>query len=134
MASDISKHLGNLICLWLAGTDMPSAPAAVYVGLFNGDPKSTGTEVTTTINASGRVAVPWDSIAADDADVLIVNDTDIDFGDAAGDATVTHAALFDAASSGNMLASKAITGGSTAIVSGSPVKFLSGDLTFTVGS
>jgi hypothetical protein len=38
---------------------MPSAPATCYVALFNGSPKTTGTEVTTTIRAAGRVAIAY---------------------------------------------------------------------------
>lgn len=134
MASDLSKYMGNIICLWLAGTNMPSAPASVYAALYNGDPKASGTEVTTTVNAAGRVAVDWDSIAADGSDNLITNEADVDFGNSAGDATVSHVALVDAATAGNILCSKVVTGGPLSITTGSAVKFLAGDLTFTVGS
>lgn len=133
MASDLSKYMGNLICLWLAGTDMPTAPANVYVALFNGDPKVSGTEVTATIRPAGRVAVGWDSISAG-TDNTITNASDVDFGNADADATVSHAGLCDAASSGNVLCSKAVTGGPLSITAGAAVKFVAGDLVFQAGS
>lgn len=134
MPSDLSKYLGNLICGWMTGTDMPSAPAAVYVALYNGDPKASGTEVTTTLRPSGRVAADWDSFSVDGSDNSITNDAVIDFGNADAGATVSHAALVDAASSGNVLASHAITGGTKVIAAGSAVKYQVGDLVFAVGS
>lgn len=133
MASDLSKYLGNALCMWVAGTNMPSAPANVYVALYNGDPKSSGTEVTTTIRPAGRVAVAWDSISAG-TDNSITNDSVVDFGNADADATVSHVALVDASTSGNILMSKAVTGGPLAVTAGSLVQFLAGDLTFSSGS
>lgn len=133
MASDLSKYLGNAICMWIAGTNMPSAPASVYAALFNGDPKASGTEVTTTVRPAGRVAVAWDSISVG-TDNSITNDSTVDFGNSDDDATVSHVALCDAASSGNILMSRAVTGGPLAITAGSLVQFLAGDLTFTSGS
>lgn len=134
MASDISKYLGNKLCQWFAGTNMPSAPADVYVALYDGDPKGAGTEVTTTIRPAGRVVCVFDSIADDGADILITNDATVDFGNADAAADVTHIALCDASSSGNVLCSKAVVGGPLSITTGSLVQFLAGDLTFTVGS
>jgi hypothetical protein len=100
-----SNYLENLILNWIKGSAFASAPSGVYVGLFNGDPTdagSGGTEVTTT---------------------------DVDFGNAAGDATISHFALFDAASAGNMLYSGPLTGGTQSVSSGTGVKFNSGSLT-----
>jgi hypothetical protein len=57
---------------------------------------------------------------------------DADFGAAAGGATVTHVAVCDAASSGNILASHSV--GSNTISAGQDVKFSAGNLTFTIGS
>jgi hypothetical protein len=134
MASDLSKYLGNKLCLWLAGVDMPTAPVAIYAALFNGDPKAAGTEVTTTIRAAGRVAVDWDTIADDGTDNAITNATATDFGNADAGATVSHVALYDAASAGNLIASKTVVGGPLTVVAGAAVKFLAGDLTMTAGS
>lgn len=126
MASELSNFLADLFLGWFAGDDMPSAPATVYVALFDGDPTATGTggtEVTTDIRTAGRVAVVWDAIAAR----ALVNDGNIDFGTSEGDVDVTHAALFDAASAGNMLSYSALDN-ARSIVTGDPVVIPSGDL------
>lgn len=126
MASELSTYLANAILNWFDGDAMPTAPTDVYVALFNGDPGPTGasgTEVTDTISATGRIAVTWGAVASRAAS----NSADIDFGTAADDATVTHAALFDAASSGNMLAYSPLDT-SRNIVQGDPVVIPTGDL------
>jgi hypothetical protein len=135
MASNLSPYLGNKICRWFAGNAMPTAPAACYAALFNGNPKTTGTEVTDTIHSGGRLAITFDAIADDGADIEITNSADVDFGTAAGDvANLDYVGIFDAATSGNLLASVALPGGPFAITTGSAVKFLTGDLTFTIGA
>jgi hypothetical protein len=135
MASDMSVYVGNKVCRWLAGNAMPAAPAACYVALFNGSPKASGVDVTTTIRAAGRVAITFDAIANDGVDNEITNSTDVDFGQAAGDvANLDYVGIFDAASGGNLLFSKALPGGPFAVAAGTPIKFLTGDLTFTIGA
>ena len=135
MASDMSVYLGNKVCRWLAGNAMPAAPAACYVALFNGNPKTSGAEVTDTINAGGRVAITFDVIADDGVDNEITNSADVDFGEAGSDvANLDYVGIFDAASGGNLLFSKALPGGPFAVATGTPIKFLTGDLTFTIGA
>lgn len=133
MASDLSSYLGNALIRWIAGNAMPTAPSAVYAGLFDGNPKSGGTEVTTTIRAGGRVAVTFAAPSAG-TDHDMVNSADVDFGNAAGDADVSHIGIFDASSSGNLIASKAVTGGPFSVLTGAAVKVLAGDLSFNIGS
>ncbi len=135
MASDMNVYLGNKVCRWLAGNAMPAAPAACDVGLFNGNPKASGAEVSATIRAAGRVAVPFDAIANDGVDNEITNSADVDFGLADGDvANLDYVGIFDVASGGNLLFSKALPGGPFAVAAGTPIKFLTGDLTFTIGA
>lgn len=131
MASDYSTYLGNKVIRWLAGQTMPSAPASIWCALFNGDPKAGGTDVTATIRAAGRVQIAVTAPASGTTNTMS-NDSDVDFGDADGAATVTHMAVYDASSSGNFLGSKSV--GSNSITAGELVKFLTGDITFTVGS
>lgn len=126
MASELSNYLANAVLNWLDGDAMPSAPSDVYVALFNGDPTATGsggTEVTTTIRAAGRLAVTWGAVSSRETS----NSADIDFGTADGAATVTHAAIFDAASSGNMLCYSPVDN-TRNILSGDPVVIPTGDL------
>lgn len=126
MASELSNYLANEILDWFKAGAMPTAPASVYVALFNGDPTaagSGGTEVTTTIRVAGRLAASWGAVTSR----AIANNADINFGAAAGGATVTHAAIFDAASAGNMLCYTPLDN-SRVIVAGDPVVIPSGDL------
>jgi hypothetical protein len=127
-----SNYLENLILNWIKGSAFASAPSGVYVGLFNGDPTdagSGGTEVTTTVRVAGRVAVTFGSITTATGANSMPSNADVDFGNAAGDATISHFALFDAASAGNMLYSGPLTGGTQSVSSGTGVKFNSGSLT-----
>lgn len=134
MASDLSKYLGNKIARWLAGNTMPAAPANVYIAVFDGDPKSTGTEVTTDINSSGRIAIDWAALASNATDNVLTSDADADFGASENPCDASHVAVFDASTTGNLLASKAIPGGPIAIVALQTVKFEAGDLSFTIGT
>lgn len=125
-----SDYLETALCNWLKGTTMPAAPAAVYVALFNGDPTdaaSGGSDVTTTIRVAGRVAVTFGSISGGG---LMANSGIVSFGNAAAGATVTHFAIYDAATTGNMLGSAALSGGSQVISTGNPVAFAIGALTW----
>jgi hypothetical protein len=127
-----STYLANAHLNWLKGTAMPTAPAALYVALFNGDPTDAGTggtEVTTTIRTAGRVSVApagWSAISAK----AITNTGVVDFGNAAGAATVTHFGVFDAVSAGNMLGSAALSSGSGSISAGTATNFAIGALTW----
>jgi hypothetical protein len=126
-----SDYLELKILNWLRGTAFGTAPSAVYIGLFNGDPTDTGasgTEVTATIRVAGRVAATFAAPSGNS----IASNAVVDFGNAAAGATVTHFAIFDAASSGNMLAAAALTGGSQSITTGTAVSFASGALTVSV--
>jgi hypothetical protein len=122
-----SSYLDTAILNWIKGTTMPTAPAGVYVALYNGDPYSGGTEVTTTIRVAGRVAATFGAITS----LTISNTGLVDFGNAAGSATVSHFALFDAATVGNMIGGAAITGGAQSIATTNPTSFAIGALTIT---
>ena len=126
MASELSNYLANAILGWVSGSAMPSEPSDVYVALFDGDPTATGsggTEVTTDIRPAGRVAVSWGSVSGRE----IANNADVDFGVADSAADVTHAAIFDAASAGNMLMYSPVDNVRN-ILQGDPVVIPSGDL------
>lgn len=125
-----SDYVENAVLNWLRGTAMPTAPAGMFVGLFSSDPTDAatgGTEVTTTIRAAGR---PGATFGAPNAAGTIANTALIDFGTAAAAATVSHYAVFDAASGGNKLFSGALTA-SKSVSQGDPVSFAIGALTLT---
>lgn len=134
MASDLSKYLGNKVVRWFGGQAMPTAPAALYLALFNGDPKASGSEVTTSIRTGGRVGITLGSVPASGTVNTMTNTADSDFGASVSvsKVTVNYVAVMDAQSGGNILASKAVT--SVDIDEGELVKALAGDLTFTFGS
>jgi hypothetical protein len=134
MASDLSKYLGNKLVRWLAGQAMPAAPAQLYVAFFDGDPKASGTEVTTTLHAAGRVGVTWTIPASNDTDNILVNSAGVSFSTADADTPMSHVAIFDAQVGGKRLGSKGLVGGATTITAGTPVSFEAGDLSFTLGS
>lgn len=124
--SGLSTYAAGKFLNWLKGTTAGTAPTDLYVALYNGDPTdagSGGTEVTTTIDAGGRLEVTFGSIAAK----KMSNDAEVDFGTADGAATVSHVAVFDASTSGNMIGSFALSP-SRSVGLGDPVKFAVGDL------
>lgn len=134
MASDMSTYLGNKVLGWMAGNAMPAAPGTVYAALYDGDPKSTGTEVTDTIRAAGRVAITLSTWATGTTNTMD-NSADVDFGNAAGAvANLSHVAIFDAATGGNILFSHALTGGPFSVSAGTSVKFPATNLDWTLGS
>ena len=132
MASDLSTYLGNKIARWIAGNAMPTEPADVFVALFDGNPKVSGTEVTTTVDGTGRKAVSWAALISGTGNVL-ESDADVDFGLADGACDVDYVGIFDASTSGDLLASKVLPA-PIAVVIGTPVKLLAGDISFEIGS
>lgn len=134
MASDLSPYMGNKILRWMNGdAAMPSSPSGLYIGLFDGNPKSTGTEISTTIRAAGRVVATFGTLASG-VSHLLTSDVDVDFGDADGGATLSYIGLFDAATAGNLIAGHEMPGGPQTIAAGTLVKFVAGGITFNVGS
>lgn len=131
---DIPDAIRNQIVDWIIGKSDPApASGTRYVALFDGDPQGAGSEVTSTIRTAGRLAVTSDMEASGTTNAGESSSTgDIDFGNADGGATVTHIAIYDAATAGTLLASDALTGGTQTITTGNPVKIPSGDLTVSV--
>lgn len=130
--SGLSTYLAGAVLAWIKSTAMPADPAAVYVGLFDGDPTdagSGGTEVTADITGAARIAVTFGAVTAK----AMANNADVDFGTSDADVDVTHFGLFDADTAGNMLGSAALDTPRT-IVTGDPVKFATGDFTFSLAT
>jgi len=117
----------NAICDVIANVD-DLAKLTPYCALFDGDPSDAGTEVTDDIDSTGRKLISFDT----PSNGVMSNDADVDFGLAENPADVTHFAIYDADTAGNLIAYAALTGGSEAIVAGNAVRFNTGDLTVTV--
>lgn len=135
MASDLTPYFGNKICRYLNDqADMPTRPTTLYIAIFNGNPKTSGSEVGSSINSGNpRQLVTFADIASGAAH-LLTSDVAVDFGNSENAVTFTHIALFDAASSGNMYASKQASGAPISVLVNSSVKFQAGGITFNIGS
>jgi len=103
-------------------------PPTIYVGLSTADPGDDGSGLAEPSgNGYARVetsAADWNTASGGALD----NANDITFPEATGSwGTITHFALFDAATGGNMLAEGALSA-SKAIDAGDTAKFAAGDL------
>lgn len=126
MATDFTTYTKNAILNHIYRNTALAAPAVVYASLWNGDPESGGTEVTTTIRVAGRVAITFGAPSAG----VILNSAIVNFGNAAAGATVTYMGISDASSGGNLL-NKATLGTNT-VLTGVPVSFAISSMTVTV--
>ncbi len=137
MPSDLTAYTGNIFLRWLNDqADMPTRPTNLYIGLFNGNPKTSGTEVGATINSTNpRQEITFTDIAAGAAHLLTSSNAQ-DWGNAEGGASISHMALFDDPDpgQGNMYASKPLNGGTRTVTAGASVKYNTGAITFNVGS
>jgi len=131
---DITDAIRNEIVDWIIGKSDPApASGTRYVALFDGDPQGAGSEVTTDIRPSGRVALTSAMEAAGDTTAgEAASTSEIDFGTADTGASVSHIAIYSAASGGTLLASDALTGGTQTVTAGNPVKIPVGDLTVSI--
>ncbi len=138
--SEFSNYLEEkIIETTLRGAAFP-VPSGVYVALFKTDPTDagSGTEVNTTewpayarkdAAAGGAISSGWTA----NADGQSSNAKEVAFAanDGAGAVTVTHLALFDAASGGNLLYHTALDASKTLQV-GDVLSFAIGAITVTV--
>lgn len=131
--SDTSLYLGNKVLRWIAGFAMPAPPDIVWLALFNGDPKGAGAEISGLVNGYGRVPMPFDTIV-EGTDNVLTNGFMVSFGASENAVTLTHAAIFDGVTGGNLLQSTPVTGQPHSIAAGTIVEFLAGALTFTIGA
>lgn len=118
-----TTYLQNKVLDDVLGTTAFTAPTTVYVGLYTTatDAAGAGTEVS----GSGytRKAMAFDAAASGAAD----NTSSVEFDTATGSwGTVTHTAILDASTSGNMMMQGALTA-SKAIGSGDVFRFQAGE-------
>ena len=105
------------------------AAPTLYVGLSTADPLDDASGLAEPSDGYARVAcAAWTRVAG-----LVDNDAAVEFPEASGSwGTITHVALFDASSGGNMLVSFALDSG-VAVSSGETARFPAGDLNVTLG-
>ena len=108
-------------------------PASMYVALFTAAPSDSGGGTEVSGNAYARVEVTNNSSSWTRTNSTVVNDNAITFPTPtpSGWGTVTHVALYDAASSGNLICWAALTS-NLVTAAGTAPNFPSGDLTFTL--
>jgi hypothetical protein len=128
---DLTTYLENKIIDHVFRNTALTSPAAVYLALWNGDPGEAGTggtEVTTTVRTAGRLEIEFDAPSSG----VTQNTNEESFGASEGATTITHIAIMDAQSGGNMLINGALTGGSQSVAAGNEVKVNVGecDITF----
>ena len=124
MANNKTNYLENAIINHVLRAIALASPATVYVGLFTAAPGEAGGGTEVTGGSYARVAVtfvaPTDGATDNSADVTFPTAT-------ANWGTVTHFAIFDALTLGNMLYYGALTTART-VNSGDQAKFLAGAL------
>jgi hypothetical protein len=102
--SSFSDYTENLVLTYLFTNGSVTRPTAWYVGLFTAAPSDTGGG--TEVSGSGYVRKVTGTITVSGTGTTATNSAAIEFAAASGGnwGTVTHAAIFDAETSGNMLA------------------------------
>ena len=117
-----SNYLENKVLDHVFGGSAYTAPATLYVGLFTSDPGETGSGTEVSGGSYARQTITFTvtgSQASSSAAVEFPTAT-------ASWGTITYAAVYDAVSGGNLLASGALTTSKT-IDSGDVFRIPSGD-------
>ena len=107
--SSFTDYTENLVLNYLFTTNSVTRPTAWYVGLFTAAPGETGGGTEVTGNAYARKATG--TITVSGTATTATNSAAIEFAPASGGdwGTITHAAVFDAETGGNMLAYAELT-------------------------
>jgi hypothetical protein len=112
---------------WTLTTGSPTRPTAWWIGLFTAAPGETGGGTEVSGNNYGRASVTF-TVSGNNAS----NSAAVEFAAASGSwGTITHAAIFDAQTSGNMIAYAALTASKT-IDTGDVLRIPTGDLDVTL--
>lgn len=130
--SSFTDYTENLVLNWLFTTNSATRPTAWYVGLFTAAPSDTGGGTEITGNGYSRTATGTMSVSGT-SPTNCTNSAAIEFSAAYGGdwGTITHVAIFDASSSGNMLGWAALTTSRT-INDGDILRIPAGDLDITL--
>lgn len=130
--SSFTDYTENLVLNWLFTTNSATRPTAWYVGLFTAAPSDTGGGTEVTGNAYARVATGTISVSGT-SPTTATNSAAIEFAAASGGnwGTITHVAILDASTSGNMLGWAELTTSRT-INDGDVLRIPAGDLDITL--
>lgn len=102
--SSFTDYTENLVLNWLFTNNSATRPTAWFVGLFTAAPSDTGGG--TEVSGSGYARKATGTITVSGTATTATNAAAIEFDPASGGnwGTITHAAIFDASTGGNMLA------------------------------
>jgi hypothetical protein len=130
--SSFTDYTENLVLTWLFTGSSATRPTAWYIGLFTAAPSDTGGGTEVTGNAYARTATGTLSVSGT-SPTNCTNAAAIEFAAASGGnwGTITHVAIFDASTSGNMLGWAALTTSRT-INDGDILRIPAGDLDITL--
>jgi hypothetical protein len=117
-----SNYLENKVLLHVFGATAYTAPSTLYVALFTSDPGETGSGTEVSGGSYARQTITF-TVTGNQAS----NTSAVEFPTATGSwGTITYAAVYDALSSGNLLAYGALTTPKT-IASGDVLRIPAGD-------
>ena len=102
--SSFTDHTESLVLTWLLTNGTATRPTAWFVGLFTAAPSDTGGGTEVSGNGYARKVTGTMTVAG--TTTTATNAASIEFAPASGGnwGTLTHAAIFDALTAGNMLA------------------------------
>ena len=129
--SSFTDHTENLVLTWLLTSGTATRPTAWYVGLFTAAPSDTGGGTEVSGNAYARVVTG--TISGSGTATTFTNAAAIEFAAASGGnwGSIGWAGIFDASTSGNLLAWAALTTART-INDGDVLRIPAGDLDVTL--
>lgn len=126
MAGSISNYLENKLLDHFLGTTTYTKPTTVYVALFTATPSDTGGGTEVTGGSYVRKAATFSAASSG----ATSNSADIDF-TSMPTCTVVAAGIYDALTSGNLLAWTTLTANKS-LTSGDTLRIATGDLDITI--
>lgn len=124
----LSNYLENALINATLRNTAYTSPSTVYVGLFTSDPTDAGSGTEVSGGSYARKSMAFDA----PSNGASVNTSAVEFDQATGNwGTITHFALFDALTTGNMLYHGALTTSKT-IETGDVFKFADSSVTVTL--
>ena len=122
-----TNDLETRVLQWALTNGSPTRPTAWYIGLFTAAPGETGGGTEVSGGSYVRKAVTF-TVSGN----LATNSAAVEWPTATGSwGTITHVAVFDALTSGNMLVYASLTSSKT-IASGDVLRIPAGDLDVTL--
>jgi len=130
--SSFTDYTESLVLTWLFTGSSATRPTAWFVGLFTAAPSDTGGGTEVSGNGYARKATGTMSVSGT-SPTTATNSAAIDFDPASGGnwGTITHIAIFDASTSGNMLGWAQLATSRT-INDGDQLRIPAGDLDITL--